>query len=216
MTSKVDSVNPAKETIDQSKGLLRRWYNSILESCNSPIATVILGIVSFTESCCFIIPPEVMQLPMSYANRKKAFYYAFITTVTSVLGAIAGYYMGAYLWEEIQPLAFSYIPGFAKHFDHVGELYKENAVSALFLAAFTPIPFKVFTVAAGVYSTKISITILIATSIVGRGARYFILSALVYFLGDKAQNWIEKHFKTFTIVVGALVILLVLFLKLRH
>lgn len=196
--------------------MFKRLYNRILASCNSVAAPYLLGVLSFTESCCFIIPPETMLLPMSYANRKKAFYFAFITTVTSVLGAVAGYYMGALLWHEIGPLCFKYIPGFAKYFDHVGELYKQNAVSALFLAAFTPIPFKVFTVAAGVYSAKISIWILLVTSIIGRGVRYNILSGLVYYFGAKAQKLIEKHFTKFTILVGILVILLVVILKLRH
>lgn len=205
-----------KKSIIRCARVFRNFYNKILESCNSKAAPYILGIVSFTESCCFIIPPEVMLLPMGYANRKKVFRYALITTVTSVLGAVAGYYLGAYFWEVLQPFAFTYIPGFASNFDRVGELYAENATSALFIAAFTPIPFKVFTVVAGVYSAKISIALLIGTSIIGRGTRYFILSALVYFLGDKAKELIEKHFKLFTVLVGLLVLLVAITWKLIH
>jgi len=198
------------------EGKLASLYVKILDSCESKFAPYILGILSFTESFCFIIPPEVIMLPMAYANRAKAFLYSTIATITSVLGAIAGYYLGMLLWTEIQPYAFSYIPGFAKHFDHVGTLFQENSVGALLLAAFTPIPFKVFTVTAGVYSAKISIFTLIWTAILGRGVRYSILTGIVYVLGDRAQVWIERHFKTFTIVVMFLGIAAIAFLKLRH
>lgn len=197
-------------------GLFRKMYNAILKSCESKAAPWILGVVSFTESCCFIIPPEVMMLPMSYANRKRAFRYALIATVTSVLGAIAGYYMGAMAWDVLQPYLYGYIPGFEKYFDIVKMKYADNATFALFIAAFTPIPFKVFTVAAGVFSDQISIALLIGTSIVGRGTRYFILSGLVYFFGQRAKIIIEKHFKAFTIFVGVMAVLLAVVLKLRH
>lgn len=204
------------ETIEaKTIGPIKKLYFKILESCNSRFAPYLLGILSFTESCCFIIPPEVMLLPMSYANRKRAFRYALITTVTSVLGAIAGYYLGMLFWDIFQPYAFSYIPGFASNFDKVGDLYQQNAALALFIAAFTPIPFKVFTVVAGVYSAKISLTLLIVMSIIGRGSRYYILSALVYFFGPKAHELIEKHFTAFTIVVGLLSVALALFLKFK-
>jgi membrane protein YqaA with SNARE-associated domain len=199
-----------------NEGPIAKLYVKILDSCESKIAPYVLGVLSFTESCCFIIPPEVLMLPMAYANRAKAFLYSTIATITSVLGAIAGYYMGMLLWTEMQPYAFHYIPGFAKYFEHVGTLYQDNAVGALLLAAFTPIPFKVFTVAAGVYSAKISLFTLIWTAILGRGVRYSLLTGIVYVLGDRAQEWIEKHFKTFTIIVMFLGIAAIAFLKLRH
>ena len=194
-----------------SKGFMDSIYQWILSKCNSRFAPYLLGILSFTESCMFIIPPEVLLLPMCYAKRERAFWYSFITTVTSVLGAMFGYYLGFFLWEEYHQLAFDYIPGFKKHFDHVVALYQKDAVFYLFLAAFTPIPFKVFTVAAGV--SKISFITLVITSIIGRGVRYTILSGLVYFLGPKAKDLIEKHFTLFTIIVGVLAILLFVLLK---
>lgn len=207
--------------MDQSQerpipGSWMQWlYSKILESCKHKSAPWIMGLLSFTESFCFIIPPEVMFLPMSYANRKKAFHYAAIATVTSVLGAIAGYYLGSFAWTEIQPYMFEWIPGFEKNFDKVGQLFKENAVGALFLAAFTPIPFKVFTVSAGVYSAQIGIVTLIGTSIVGRGIRYTIMCGIVYFFGEKAQEIIEKHFKWATIVIMVVGVAAIWFLKFR-
>lgn len=209
------NVNQLETIEEKAIGPIKKIYNRILESCNSRFAPYLLAIISFTESCCFIIPPEVMLLPMGYANRKRAFRYALITTVASVLGAIAGYYLGAYFWEIIQPYAFKYIPGFASNFDRVGDLYQQNAVMALFIAAFTPIPFKVFTVVAGVYSAKISLALLVTMSIIGRGSRYYILSALVYFFGPKAHELIEKHFTAFTISIGVIAVILGIIIKLR-
>ena len=157
-----------------------------------------------------------MLLPMSYANRKRAFYFAGLTSIFSVLGAITGYLLGAYLWNEISHFVFEYLPGFEANFEYVGTLYKENAVSALLIAAFTPIPYKVFTVVAGVYSAKISIVLLIMTAIIGRGTRYFLLAGIVYIFGPKAQELIEKHFTKFTIIMGILVVIVAILLKLRH
>jgi membrane protein YqaA with SNARE-associated domain len=201
----------------QLSGSWLEWvYFKILNSCGHASAPWILALLSFTESCCFIIPPEVILFPMSYAQRKKAWLYGAITTITSVMGAVAGYYLGALLWTEIQPYAFSYIPGFEANFEKVGQMYKENAISALFISAFTPIPFKVFTVSAGIYADRIGLLTLIGTSLVGRGARYFIMVGLIYFLGDKAKELIEKHFKIFSIVLAVLAIALFVLLKLRH
>ncbi|MBT3586855.1 MAG: DedA family protein [Halobacteriovoraceae bacterium] len=198
-----------------SKNALNRLYDKVLESCDSKYAPYILALVSFTESCCFIIPPEVMMLPMGIANRKKIFFWTGIATVFSVLGAIAGYYLGAYFWQSIQPFMFEYIPGFAHNFEKVGEMYRENAVSALFIAAFTPIPYKVFTVVAGVYSAKIGLLTLIGTAIVGRGTRYFIIAGVIYILGPKAKEFIEKHFVKFTWAVGLVIVLAAVVIKLR-
>jgi len=212
------STNPQHmEATNKWPGSWVVWiYNKVIDSCSHTYAPYVLAVVSFTESCCFIIPPEVMQLPMTYANRKKAWLYAGISTIASVLGTIAGYYIGHMLWVELQPILFQWIPGFEANFDKVGQMYQENVIGALFLAAFTPIPFKVFTVAAGVYAAKIPLMTLIMTAFVGRGLRYFIIGSIVYFFGAKAQELIERHFKIFTIVVMVLGVSVLAFLKLRH
>lgn len=190
--------------------LIGKIYNFLLEKCQHPKAIWLLAFISFIESSMFITPPELMLLPMSYANRKKAFFYAGVTTIFSVIGAVAGYYIGALLWDSCSEYAFKFIPGLAANFDKVGDLYKENVVMALFLAAFTPIPYKVFTIAAGVYSAKISIWPVIFTGFIGRGSRYYILAAIVYIFGERSKELIEKHFTLFTVIVGLLAVLGVL------
>ena len=182
--------------------LLKKIYFLSLKSCEHPRAPWVLGILSFTESCFFVIPPELLLLPMCYANRAKAWFYALVTTLTSVAGALAGYFIGMWLWGEVQFWFFEYIPGFEHYFEIVGEKYGENAVLALFLAAFTPIPFKVFTVAAGVYSHHIGIGTLILISLLGRGVRYFMMAGLIYFVGEKAKDIIERYFKPFVLIVA--------------
>jgi membrane protein YqaA with SNARE-associated domain len=193
--------------------LFQNIYERILKSCDSKYAPFILGFLSFTESCIFIIPPEILLLPMTYAKRKKAWLYAGITTVTSVIGAVAGYAIGHLLWDVMQEPLFRFIPGFASHFDYVGDLYQENVFSALFLAAFTPIPFKVFTVAAGVYSSKVSLFSLIWICTLGRGLRYFIMVGLIFAFGARAKEIIEKHFALVSLLGGIVIALGVYFLK---
>lgn len=192
--------------------LFNRVNSKIISTCGHPIAPWVLSILSFTESCFFVIPPEVLLLPMCYARRGLAWMYAAITSLTSVMGAIAGYFIGMLLWDEFQLYAFEYIPHFSEYFDEVGVKYQENATVALFLAAFTPIPFKVFTVAAGVYSDKISLALLVSASLVGRSTRYFILAAIVYYFGAKAQKVIEKHGRLLSVLgfVGAALVLAIL------
>ena len=182
--------------------LLKKIYFKSLESCGHPRAPWVLGVLSFTESCFFVIPPEILLLPMCYANRRMSWFYALVTTLTSVAGALAGYLMGMWLWGELQPWFFDYIPGFERYFELVGEKYGENAVFALFLAAFTPIPFKVFTVAAGVYSHHVGLGTLLLVSLFGRGVRYFIMAGLIYWVGERARQIIEKYFRPFVLLVA--------------
>ncbi len=198
---------------EEAVKFLGRFYSWILATCQTRKAIWTLGLLSFTESSIFIIPPEILLLPMCYAKRRSSFYFAFVTTMTSVFGAMAGYAIGALLWDQLGPFLFNYMPGLEQNFDKVGTLYQENAILSLFLAAFTPIPFKVFTLAAGVYHAKISFMTLALMSLVGRGARYFILGGLVYFFGPKARNIIEKNFKKFTIIVALLGILAIVLSK---
>lgn len=192
---------------------LKKLYNYALEKCESPLAPYFLALSSFTESCIFILPPEVLLIPMSFANRKKAMFYWLITVVTSVLGAIAGYYIGAFFWEALREPLFSFMPGFEKHFDHVGQLYQENIYTSLFIAAFTPIPFKVFTVAAGVYHDLIPIGVLVGISTVGRGLRYLILVVSILLFGEKVKQLLEEKFGLMTAILGAIAVIAVICLK---
>ena len=186
---------------------LKNLYEYALKKCESKYAVYFLAISSFTESCIFILPPEVLLIPMSFANRKKAIFYWIVTVITSVLGAIAGYYIGAVLWDVVQYPLFEYMPGFEKYFTKVGGLYQENVYTTLFIAAFTPIPFKVFTVVAGVYHELIPIGLLIGISFIGRGLRYLILVVAILIFGEKVKKLLEERFGLMTMVLGLLAVL---------
>ena len=192
---------------------LKKIYEYALDKCGSPKAPYFLALSSFTESCIFILPPEVLLIPMSFANRKKALFYWMITVITSVLGAIAGYYIGASLWHLVEAPLFEYMPGFQKHFEHVGQLYKENIYTSLFIAAFTPIPFKVFTVAAGVYHELIPLGVLVGISFIGRGLRYLILVVCILLFGEKVKTLLEERFGLMTAILGTIAVLGIICLK---
>jgi len=191
----------------------KKLYDYVLDKCESPLAPYLLAISSFTESCIFILPPEVLLIPMTFAKRKKGLLYWIIAVVASVLGAIAGYYLGATFWDVVKDPLFEYMPGFQKHFEKVGQLYQENVHTTLFIAAFTPIPFKVFTVTAGVYLELIPIGLLTGISLVGRGLRYLILVAAIMIFGEKVKKLIEERFGLMTAILGGLAIIGLFLLK---
>lgn len=166
---------------------------------------IALWVLSFTESSFFPIPPDVLLIPMVFAKPRKWWWIAGVCTIASVLGGLLGWAIGYFGWSVLKDAFFAYIPGFTpERFDFVSKLYQENAFLAIFGAALTPIPYKVFTIVAGV--CNVSIPVLILGSILGRGARFFAVALIIYFVGDKAKLFIDKYFN---LIVTAFFILLV-------
>ncbi len=188
--------------------LLRRIYKWVLHWADTPYGTPALALISFTESSFFPIPPDVLQIALSASRPKRSFFYAGVSTVASVAGAVFGWFIGYVLWSTASGFFYKYVPGITPEtMAYVGKLYQDNAVLALFGAAFTPIPFKVFTIASGIFSEYISLQTLILVSLVGRSMRFFLVAACMYFFGPKMKELIEKYFE---IVTFALFILIVL------
>lgn len=158
-----------------------------------------LFIVSFLESSFFPIPPDVLMIPMGIANPDKAFWYAFITTAGSVLGALLGWYIGR---KVGRPVLRYFIK--EERIVIVENYFEKYGAMAILIAGFTPIPYKVFTIFAGI--TRVAIPTLIIWSIIGRGARFFLEAALIVALGDKAMPFIEENFALLTAGVGLLII----------
>lgn len=195
---------------------VRRLYDWTLSWAETRFAVPALFVLSFMEASFFPIPPDVLLMAMSLGRPKRAFLYAGVCTVGSVAGAALGYYIGMSLWEGLGVYAacpqfegggwlFEYVPSFNCHnFELVQSLYQDNAWMALFTAAFTPIPFKVFTIAAGVF--QVGLVTLLAASTVGRGARFFLVSGLIFFFGPKVRSFIEKRFEILTLVFTALLV----------
>lgn len=166
---------------------------------------VALFLLSLAESSFFPIPPDVMLVPMCVAKPKKAFYYAFWCSVASVIGGVIGYLIGTYAWDAVGPFFFDHIPGFThEKFAKVGGWYADWNFWIVFTAGFTPIPYKLITITAGVFGIFFP-TFLLASAI-SRSARFFLVAFLLNRWGPAAQVFIEKHFNKVAIAFVVLLI----------
>jgi membrane protein YqaA with SNARE-associated domain len=154
-----------------------------------PNAPKYLGLLSFAESSFFPVPPDVMLAPMCLATPTKAWRYALITTITSVLGGLFGYVIGATAFDVIQPhLQTSH---YWSAFQTAETWFKEWGVWAVFIAGFSPIPYKVFTIAAGALS--MSILPFTIASLIGRGGRFFIVAGLIKWGGANMESKLKQY-----------------------
>ncbi|MBI1648606.1 MULTISPECIES: YqaA family protein [Hyphomicrobium] len=166
-------------------------------------APAALGTVSFMESSFFPIPPDVMLIPMILTNRSKAWWYATIATVTSVLGGLLGYAIGYFAFEAIgKPILAFY--GKEHALDSFIAFVQQYGVPAIIIKGATPIPFKVVTIAAGV--AHMDLMAFIGASIVARAMRFYLVAALLYFFGEPIKHFIEKRL---TLVTTVFVVVLV-------
>jgi len=187
---------------------LRRLYHWVLHWAETPYGTPALVVLSFAESSFFPIPPDVLQIALSVSKPRRSYYYAAVSAVASVLGALVGYWIGWAAWSVVGDFFLAAIPGFSRgNFEHVGRLYESNAFIAILGAAFTPIPFKVFTVTAGVFSEFVPLGTLIGASVIGRSARFFLVATVLFFFGRAAKDLLEKYFEVATLVLFALAVL---------
>lgn len=195
--------------------LHRRIYDWTLSLARRPYAAWALFLISFAESSFFPVPPDVLLAPLCLGERRKSWWFATICTLGSVLGALAGYLIGWLAWDTISPFMFNYVPGFTQeHFADVDAWYRNWGVLVLFIAAFTPIPFKVFTIAGGVFHQAMVPFLLV--SAVGRASRFFLVAGLLWWIGPRAEPFIDKYFNWLTLAMVALVVLGVVVLKVLH
>lgn len=184
-------------------GLLRRLYNWVLSWAHKKYSSAALFVLAFSESSFFPIPPDVLQIALSVSKPKKSFFYALIASLGSVLGGILGYFIGLLLFDTIGSFIINSL-GYQAQFNSVGDLYKSYAFLAILVSAFTPIPYKVFTIAAGFW--QVGLLPLIAASAIGRSARFFLVATLIYFFGPKIKEFIDKYFNLLTIIFIILLI----------
>ncbi|NQU75252.1 MAG: DedA family protein, partial [Planctomycetes bacterium] len=146
-------------------------------------------------------------MPLVLGNRRKWGFYATTCTLGSILGAMVGYAIGMGLWSVLEPYAYQYLgwAGFTPdNFTKVAELYQDYDFLAVFLAGFTPLPFKLFTIAGGV--CRINFGALVGASIISRGARFFLVAGLMRAFGAKITPFIEKYFNLLALLFTALLI----------
>lgn len=198
------STNPASAA-EKRPNPIKRLYNWVLSWADTPYGTPALFLLSLAESSFFPIPPDVLQIALSVAKPRRSFFYAAVSAVASVLGGILGWFIGSMLWETLQGFFFEYVPGFTpENFAKVKAGYDEHAFLAIFTAAFTPIPYKVFTIASGVF--EVALGTLVLASILGRGLRFFLVAAAIYFFGPKVKGLLEKYFELITFALLALLV----------
>jgi len=184
---------------------LRKLYDFVLSWANTPYGTIALAILAFAESSFFPVPPDVLLIALALGKPKRAFFYALVCSIFSVLGGMFGYFIGAFLWETVKDFFIPFI--FSQDaFDHVGRLYQDNAGLAIFSAAFTPIPYKVFTIAAGVWHDYVSLYELVLFSAIGRPMRFFLVASLLFFFGPPVKRFIEKYFDLLALVFTVLLV----------
>lgn len=164
-------------------------YERVLGWAAHPHAERYLGALSFAESSFFPIPPDVMLAPMCLANRASAWRYAGITTLASLLGGVAGYLIGYFLFEAIEPWLHSagYWPAYLR-----GRAWFDTwGVWAVFVAGFSPIPYKIFTISAGV--AVLNFPGFVIASLIGRGARFFLVAAFVVAGGARMETMVSTY-----------------------
>lgn len=181
-------------------GFIKKLYDWVLSWAVHPFAVPALFLLAFVESSFFPIPPDVLLIAMALAKPPLSLWYSTVCTAGSVVGAMFGYIIGFAFWQTLGSYFFEYIPGFTPEiFDQICKSYEENSYIIIFSAAFTPIPYKVFTVTAGV--SKISFLPFILASIIGRGARFYLVGILFKYFGATAKKYIDKYLNLLTILI---------------
>ena len=190
--------------------IFSRLYELVLTWAAHPRATRYLAALSFAESSFFPIPPDVMLAPMVLAQRRRAWMLAAITTLWSVLGGIAGYLIGMFLFNVVATPVINFYEAEAA-FEVVRAKFQAHGVWIVFLAGFTPIPYKLFTISAGLAS--MSLLPFVAASLVGRGARFFLVAGLIYAGGERFESQLRRYADAigWTVLILAVIALLWLY-----
>jgi membrane protein YqaA with SNARE-associated domain len=183
--------------------MLRRLYDWVMNLAGHRNAEPALAGVAFIESSVFPIPPDVMLMPMVYARPTRAFRYAAVATVASVLGGLLGYAIGFFLYETVGRTILEFY-GFTEQFDVFALNYNEHGAAIVFFAGLTPFPFKVITIASGV--TGLGLLPFVAASVAARGLRFFLVCGLIYWFGPPVRVFIERHLGLMTFIFGVLLV----------
>ncbi len=173
--------------------MIRALYDWTMRQAASPRATWALGAVSFADSSFFPVPADALLIPMVIAERRRAWTLALICSVTSVLGALVGYFIGAFLFEEVaRPLLTFY--GYRDEFADFAVTYNQwGAWIVLIAGGLTPFPFKVVTIASG--ATSLDPAVFVLSCIVARGSRYYMVAGLLYRFGPAVRDFLDRRLK---------------------
>lgn len=183
---------------------LHLLYDWTMQLANNPRAIWLLGFVSFIEAIFFPIPPDVLLIPMILANIKRAWLYAFVTTITSVIGGLVGYAIGYLAYEQIaEPLLLSL--GKQAAMSLFSSSINENGFLIVLTAGISPIPFKVVSVMSGF--TQMPVFVFLLSALLGRATRFFVVATLLKYYGEAIKSFIETYLGWLFLVFIAFIVL---------
>ncbi|MCG2681630.1 MAG: DedA family protein [Kiritimatiellae bacterium] len=192
----------------------KRLYQWVLHWADTVYGVPALFVLAFAESSFFPIPPDVLLIALALARPRRSLWYAAVCSVGSVLGGMAGYGIGYFFWDTLgQPIINFYHA--QATFATVQGYYRENAFFYVFTAAFTPIPYKVFTIAGGICQIQFWQDLILG-SLIGRSLRFFLVAGMFYFFGPPIKKFIDRYFEILTILFGVLLIGGFLVIKYLH
>jgi membrane protein YqaA with SNARE-associated domain len=192
--------SPATAFTGRLRGL-KAWVEGF---AGKPSARWSLFCVAFVEASCFPLPPDALLVPMGVSRPQQSFTYAAICTAGSIAGGFLGYLIGYALFETAgRPILE--LTGALGLFEGVLRAYRDHGVLALIVAGFTPVPFKIFTIAAG-FNRTLSLGTLAAGLLIGRSARFFLLGTLLYRYGGRLKVFLDLHFEKLSLAFACLVV----------
>lgn len=178
---------------------LKKLYDWVLHWADTPYGPLALFLLALAESSFFPVPPDPLLIALCLGAIKKSWRFALYTSIASVIGGILGYLIGFGIWESVDSFFFKYVPGFTESlFQKVMINYQKYGFWYVFSAGFTPIPYKVFTIASGVF--KLNFFFFFLASALSRSLRFFAVAALFRKLGPGIKDFIEKYFNLLAIL----------------
>lgn len=183
--------------------MFRRLYDWVLSWAETPYGSWALFLLAFSESSFFPVPPDVLLIALAVAIPNKSFKYALICSIGSVLGGCFGYLIG---WKFMALVGNRIVElyGLTPKVETIEILYNKYDAWAVGIAGFTPIPYKVFTISAGMF--QINFLVFVIASFVSRSARFFLVGGLIYTFGPQIQRFIDKYFNLLATVFTVLLV----------
>ena len=179
--------------------LFRKLYDWVLHWADTPYGPLALFLLALAESSFFPIPPDPLLIALCLGAITKSWRFAFYTSAASVIGGLIGYLIGYGVWPHVDAFFFKYIPFFTEEtFNTVLEHYQKSGFWYVFLAGFTPIPYKIFTIASGVF--KLNLLLFLFASTISRSLRFFAVAALFRKFGPEIKSFIDKYFNLLAIL----------------
>ena len=192
--------------------LIRRMYDWVLHWAETPYGGPALFLLALVESSVFPVPPDVLLITLCISLPSRAWRYALLASIGSVIGGLLGYGIGWGAWPLVNGFFFNYIPGFTPElFSRVQELFSAYGFWVVFTAGFTPIPYKVITIGSGVF--QINLAIFLIASLISRSLRFFLVAWLLHRYGPGVRGFIDRYFNLLSILFLVLLIGGVLLLK---